>query len=338
MKEKRDDIRRFVLYLAAAVAVGCLFLYWGQANAASTLYELGFLRYKAAEQLSSMSEWNLTWEESAAKEIARKSAVAWAEENPPVEGTYETSTAAGIFGDWAGLTLDYRHWRQAGGKTVVLLHGFEETPEDVLPAAQAWYARGWSVLIPDQRGYQTPAESNGMPVTWGVYEQYDLYDLIRAAGLTEEQLVVQGKGIGAAAALLLAADETRADAGLDGIVAESVYDDLGSFERDTLKKLFRLGDNFVGKLLRLRVRDNLGFVLDSVDLTDAAARVKIPVVFLCGSQEVLPGEARTRAVMDACGGETKLIVAAEASYRALWLAEGENVLAALENTAGTRNK
>ena len=93
MKEKRDDIRRFVLYLAAAVAVGCLFLYWGQANAASTLYELGFLRYKAAEQLSSMSEWNLTWEESAAKEIARKSAVAWAEENPPVEGTYETSTA-----------------------------------------------------------------------------------------------------------------------------------------------------------------------------------------------------------------------------------------------------
>ena len=330
MKEKRDDIRRFVLYLAAAIAVGSLFLYWGQANAATTLYELGFLRYKAAEQLSSMPEWNLSWEESAAKEIARKSAAAWAAEHPAEEGTFDTSTAAETFGEWAGITLDYRAWRQEGGKTVILLHGFEETTEDMLPAAAAWWDRGWSILLPEQRGYQAPGESNGMPVTWGVYEQYDLYDLILAAGLREETLVVQGKGIGAAAAFLLAADEMRADAGLDGIVAESVYDDLGGFERDFLKKQFRLGDNFVGKLLRLRVRDNLGFVLDSVSITDAAEKVKIPVVFLCGAQELLPGEARTEAVMNACAGETKRITAGEASYRALWLAAGEAVLDAAE--------
>lgn len=330
MKEKRDDIRRFVLYLAAAIAVGSLFLYWGQANAASTLYEMGFLRYKAAEQLASMPEWTLSWEEQASKEIARKSAEAWAEENPPAEGSWETVTAAELFGDWAKLRLSYRFWKQEGGKTVVLLHGFEETTEDMLPAAAAWWTRGWSVLLPEQRGYQTPAESNGMPVTWGVYEHYDLYDLIRSAGLTEETLIVQGKGIGAAAALLLAADEARADAGLDGVVAESVYDRLGSFQRDLLKKQFRLGDNFVGKLLRLRVRDNLGFVLDSVDLTAEAEKVKIPAVFLCGGQELLPGEARTKAVMDAWGGETRLFHAAEASYRALWAAEGENVMNAAE--------
>ena len=328
MKEKRDDIRRFVLYLVAAVAVGSLFLYWGQANAATTLYEMGLLRYKAAEQLSAMPEWTLSWEESAAKEIARKSAKTWAAEHPAAEGTFNTSTAAETFGEGAGLTLNYRTWRQEGGKTVILLHGFEETTEAMLPAAAAWWGRGWSVLLPEQRGYQAPGESNGMPVTWGVYEQYDLYDLILAAGLREETLVVQGKGIGAAAAFLLAADEGRADAGLDSIVAESVYDELGGFERDFLKKQFRLGDNFVGKLLRLRVRDNLGFVLDSVDLTDAAARVKIPVVFLCGAQELLPGQARTEAVMNACAGETRLVVAREASYRALWLAEGEEVLAA----------
>jgi pimeloyl-ACP methyl ester carboxylesterase len=324
--------------MAMAILIGIFFLLWGQSNTAATLSELGFLRDKAEAQLSAMEAWGVTPEEQAALDAAEAEAAAWAAGQTPREGSFTTDSAASWFGEGAKLTLSYRFYDHGTGKTVILLHGFQGSEEADLTAAPWWWEQGYGVLIPQQRGYKEPGETNRTPATFGVYEEFDLYDLILAAGLTEETVLVHGKGSGAAAAILMAANESLAGAGLDGIVAESVYDDLGSFERDTLKKLFRLGDNFVGKLLRLRVRDNLGFVLDSVDLTDAAARVKIPVVFLCGSQEVLPGEARTRAVMDACGGETKLIVAAEASYRALWLAEGENVLAALENTAGTRNK
>ena len=184
-----------------------------------------------------------------------------------------------------------------------------------------WWARGWSVLIPQQRGYQEPGDVNRVPATYGVYEACDLYDLILAVGLSEETVVVQGKGSGAAAAILLAADGELSAAGLDGVVAESCYDELGTLQRSLLKKLFRLGDWFVGRFLRSRIRTSLGFEPDSVDIRAAAANASCPILFVCGEQEVLPGESQSRALYDACAGKKELVVVPDASYRALWLAE-----------------
>jgi pimeloyl-ACP methyl ester carboxylesterase len=321
MKKNRRDGMQFPVYIAAVILAGVLFLLWGQSNSAATVYELGFLRYRAGVQLASVSEWAVTEEEQAALDAAAQAAEAWAAEHPPMEGAYVTESAAGWFGEGSKLTLSYRYFDRGTGKTVILLHGYQDGEEGDLTAAPWWWDRGYSVLIPQQRGYQAPGETNRSPVTYGVYEEFDLYDLILAAGLAEETVIVHGKGSGAAAAILMAANESLSAAGLDGIAAESVYDELGSLQRDLLKKLFHLGDWFVGRFLRSRIRDNLGFEPDSVDIRAAAAHVSCPVLFVCGSQETLPGESRSRAVYDACTGRKQLVTVPGASYRALWLSE-----------------
>ncbi len=329
MKEKtKQDRRRFALFVLLVLFAGGFFLLWGQSNTADTLYELGFLRYRAENQLAAMPEWALTEEEAGLREAALAEAAAWAEGRSALEGSYETETAASLLGEEVRLVLPYRHWDPGTGKTVILLHGYGGSQEDALLWAPWWWEQGYGVLIPTQRGYQSPGETNLLPTTWGVYEQFDLYDLIRTLGLDSEKVVIHGKGTGAAAALFLAGNEELRAAGVDGVVAESCYDRLGDLQRDLLKELFHLGDRFVGIFLRDKVKQHLGFLVDSVDLTAIGEAGLVPVLFVCGGQEVLPGLPRSRAVQEAWAGESRLLLLS-GSYRALGLAEGEAYRAAI---------
>lgn len=320
MKKKNKDGFPFPAFMAMAILIGIFFLLWGQSNTAATLYELGFLRYRAQAQLDTMAEWAVTAEEQPKLDAAAAEAEAWAAAHTPAEGVFTTDSAAAWFGEGAKLTLSYRYYDHGTGKTVILLHGFQGGEEADLSAAPWWWAQGYGVLLPQQRGYQEPGETNRIPTTFGVYEEFDLYDLILAAGLTEETVLVHAKGSGAAAAILMAANESLAGAGLDGIVAESVYAELGEMQRTLVKKLFRLGDWFVGRFLRSRIRTSLGFEPDSVDIRAAAANMSCPILLVCGSQEILPGESQSQAVYDACAARKELVTV-PGSYRALWLSQ-----------------
>ena len=76
MKKKSGDNLPFPLFIAMVLAVGILFLLWGQNNSAATVYELGFLRYRASAQLDSLPEWAVTEAEQAALEAQRSKAEA----------------------------------------------------------------------------------------------------------------------------------------------------------------------------------------------------------------------------------------------------------------------
>jgi len=322
MNSKNNGVSsHFPLFVAVVVLVGIGFLLWGQSNSAATLYDLGILRYRAQEQLNVISEWSMTDEEQNRMTALADGSAEWVSSHDAREDSFITETAAERYGDEARLTLNYHYYDQGTGKTVILLHGFEGSESSVLICAPWWWERGYGVLIPQQRGYQDPADRNLVPTTYGVYEQYDLYDLIIDAGLADELVLIQGKGSSSAAAILLAGNEDLTSAGLDGIVAESVYDNLGSLQRHLLSQIYQLGDWFVGRFLRNRISSHLGFDLDSVDLCSSAAVARCPVLFICGKQEVFPGENRCQAVYDACSSNKDLLVIGDASYRALWLSD-----------------
>jgi pimeloyl-ACP methyl ester carboxylesterase len=126
----------------------------------------------------------------------------------------------------------------------------------------------------------------------------------------------------------LAGNEALRGAGLDGIVAESSYCRLGELQRRLLKRLFNLGDRFVGVLLREKVKQRLGYLLDSVDLSEAAAAASVPALFVSGGQEILPGFAESQAVQEGWGGPSRLLLL-QGSYRALGLTEGDAYRAAI---------
>ena len=321
-KKDSKDNRLFLVFMLLAIAFGVIYLFWGQYNSAQTLFDLGFLRYRAEEQLGTVETWAVPPADAEDYAKLKEDAAAWASRQETVTGSYEAVTAAQHWGDSVRLTLDYTLYGPDTGKTVILLHGFCDSPDDSLVWAPFWQEAGWRVLIPVQRGYADPGDTNYTPTTFGAYEQFDLYDLILALGLEDEEVIVHGKGGGAAAAILMAANESLAGAGLDGIVAESVYDNMGQTERALVKQLFGLGDSFVGRFLRELIVKKLGFDADSVDICAAAANMSVPALFLCSAGDGFLGAQRTEAVSAACYAPNT-IRHLQGSYRTLWLRDGE---------------
>jgi pimeloyl-ACP methyl ester carboxylesterase len=331
MNREKHEKRNFLLLLALAVIAGLGFLVWGQYNTASTIYDLGFLGRNVGELLASAQGYSLTEEEQGEYDGLVQAAEAWAEGKTASYGRYSTDTAAGWFGQPSRLDLSYTLYTQASDRTVILLHGFRESVADARIWASWWWEQGWDVLIPEMRG---DGAEGMVPCTYGVYEQFDLYDLILAAGLQERTLAVQGRGTGAAAAVLLAANPELSAAGLDGVIGESLYARMGDLERSKVKSLFGLGDRFVGVFLRYQIKQRLGFDPDSVDLRAAAAASSVPALFLCAGDDGFLDPADTRAVAEAWGGSRDLRELPEGGHRLLWSRSGEAYRAALEDFAG----
>ena len=332
-KKEKNDNKLFLLFMLLAIACGVIYLFWGQYNSAQTLFDLSFLRYRAEEQMNTVESWTVPAADAGDYAKLKEDAAAWASEQETVTGSYEAVTAAQYWGDSLRLTLDYTLYGPETGKTVILLHGFCDSPADSLMWAPFWQEQGYRVLIPVQRGYADPGDTNYIPTTFGAYEEFDLYDLILALGLEDEEVIIHGKGGGAAAAILMAANENLAGAGLDGIVAESVYDNMGQTERALVKQLFGLGDNFVGRFLRETIVKKAGFDADSVDICAAAANMSVPTLFLCSAGDEFLGAQRTEAVSNACAAPNTL-KHLQGAYRTLWLKDGEAYREAVRNFIG----
>ena len=316
MQRESTEKRNYWILLAIAIVAGLGFLVWGQFNTASTIFDLGFYRRNAYEVMTSAEGVKLEGEDRTLYDSMIGEGSYWAQGKPRKQGSWETSTAASWFGEKARLRLSYDFYTQNSDRTVVLLHGFEQTSEDVLYWASFWWDRGWDVLIPQQRSYGE-ADAGQVVVTYGVYEQFDLYDLILAAGLDRDTLVLQGRGAGAAAAILLAANKDLADAGVDGIVAESVYANMEADAETLVKQLFNLGNPLLKRFLNYRIRTGLGFLPESVDLTAAAADCTIPALFICASDDTFLDPRDTLLVCGAWAGEARL-AELTGGHRLIW--------------------
>ena len=328
MNREKHEKRNFWLLLVLAVLAGLGFLIWGQYNTASTIFDMAFFRRNAAELMSSAEGVKLEGEEQERYDALLREGEDWTRGKALKQGSWKTESITAWFGESAGITLSYDLFTQASDRTVILLHGFQEGAGDVRYWASFWWDRGWDVLIPQLRSYGAGDEGL-VPCTYGVYEQFDLYDLILALGLDRETLVIQGRGTGAAAAVFLAANGDLAGAGVDGIVAESIYANLGADARTMVKKLFNLGNPLLLRFLNAQIRQKLGFLPESVDLTAAAENCSIPALFVCASDDAFLDPEDTERVSEAWAGEAALAVLS-GGHRLLWAESGETYGEALE--------
>lgn len=328
MNREKNEKRNFWILLALAVVAGLGFLIWGQYNTASTIFDLGFLRRNAAELMSSAEGVKLEGEDLERYDALLREGEEWAQGKTPVQGSWKTESITAWFGEPAGITLSYDLYTQTSDRTVILLHGFQEGAGDVRYWASWWWDRGWDVLIPQLRSYGEEGAGT-IPCTYGVYEQFDLYDLILALGLNRSTLVIQGRGTGAAAAVFLAANPDLAGAGVDGIAAESVYANMGNDAGTMVKKLFGLGNPLLLRFLNVQIRQKLGFVPESVDLTAAAANCAVPALLVWGEDDGFLDPQLTRKVSDAWAGEHTGI-GLKGGHRLLWAVSGEGYRDALD--------
>ncbi len=112
-----------------------------------------------------------------------------------------------------------------GAPTVLLLHGYRERKEQMLPHAEYLYEAGYNVLLFD---FRARGGSEGDAVTFGAREQGDArgaLDYLEARGDIDMRRVgLQGLSMGAAVAIMAAARDER----VAGVVAEAPFKDLPS--------------------------------------------------------------------------------------------------------------
>ncbi len=112
-----------------------------------------------------------------------------------------------------------------GAPTVLLLHGYRDRKEQMLPHAEYLYDAGYNVLLFD---FRAAGGSEGDAVTFGAREQGDVrgaLDYLEARGDVDMQRAgLQGLSLGAAVAIMTAARDDR----VAGVVAEAPFKDLPS--------------------------------------------------------------------------------------------------------------
>ena len=310
-----NEKRRLVILAIIVVIVGGGMLLWGQYNTAVQIFDIGVRRVQVADLLSADEAWAKSEEAAVIYEAVKEAGRVWLSEAEAdvKRGVFTASTASEQYGKAEIQELSYDYYVNGSDKTVILLHAYQETPEDAAVFAPFWWSRGFNVLIAPVRGF---TEQGGV-TTFGAYEQYDLLDLIRKENLNAKghTLVVHGKGIGGAAALLLAGNDRYAkEASIDFIVADTVYPNLKDLELKLMKHHFSLGNFMVGMLADRMVKSCLGFDIADIDIAAASGAGDTPVMFVCGENDEYLGSNMTRAVYDAHNAQKSFTLIAGAGY------------------------
>lgn len=105
---------------------------------------------------------------------------------------------------------------------VLLFHGYGGCKSTLLPAMQAWHARGWSVVATDFRG---SGGSTGSETSLGLREADDVRSVVDWARerTPSSRRVAFGFSMGGAALIHASALQ---ELPVDGIIVEAVFDDL----------------------------------------------------------------------------------------------------------------
>ena len=310
-----NEKKRLVILAIIVVIVGGGMLLWGQYNTAVQIFDIGVRQVQVVDMLSTDEAWSKSEEEAIIYEAIREAGENWRSEAEASikRDVFTASTASEQYGKTEIQELSYDYYNNGSDKTVILLHAYQETPEDAAVFAPFWWSRGFNVLIASVRGF---TEQGGV-TTFGAYEQYDLLDLIRKENLNAEEhtLVIHGKGLGGAAALLLAGNDRYAkEASIDLIVADTVYPNLKDLELKLMKHHFSLGNFMVGMLIDSIAKSSLGFDIADIDIAAASGASDTPVMFICGENDEYLGPDMTKAVYDAHKVQKSYTVIAGAGY------------------------
>lgn len=213
-----------------------------------------------------------------------------------------------------GLTL--RGWLLApqrhDGATVVFVHGAGRDRREGLRYLPFLHERGFGVLLFDLRNHGL-SDDDGRGLSYGAREQDDVRGAVRfLAARGDTRVAVIAGGVGAASAVLAAADEP----GIETLVLESPFTDFDSFARDALGRTWGLP----GPLARLvalvvSLRRDAGRVAPIDVIGRLAPR---PVLTIHGTDDALVPVDHGRALHERAGEPKELWIVNGGQHAALF--------------------
>ncbi|HUZ00241.1 MAG TPA: alpha/beta fold hydrolase [Thermomicrobiaceae bacterium] len=205
----------------------------------------------------------------------------------PQEVTFRSAT---------GVTLAGRFFSGATRQTIVLLHGYGGTQDEMLPVADALNRAGFSVFTYDQRG----CGRSGGVITFGALEQRDLssaVDYLTARGEVES-FGALGFSMGGATTVMTAARDPR----IQAVVADSAWSNVYHWLRPSLRgALLHPSAPFSPASLKL-VEVRSGIDLGTLRPVDLIGRISPrPLLLIHGTADTIVPPADSRQNFAAAG-------------------------------------
>jgi pimeloyl-ACP methyl ester carboxylesterase len=284
-------------------------------SAVRQIYDMGFIRKDLDKQLQTDTQWVRTGGDAEAYDAAVAAGLDRLGRLEVRDGVWSTASVNEKY-RFGAVDMHYKLYTQGSGTTVILLHGVNESADDVAQYVPMWAQMGCDILIPDMRGYI----SEGTVTAYGYLEQYDLYDLITQK-LTGQRVIVHGRGMGAAAALLMAGNESLKTNELQLVVAESSYTNLYEQAVTQIKRQFDMSEFPYTTFLNMLVKQKLKFSMKDVDVTAACALSDTATLFVCGGSDGFMDPAMTRTLYDVCHAPKLLYTAEGAKHGMTYVAD-----------------
>lgn len=231
---------------------------------------------------------------------------------PAISGPAQTQVvvirSGPIVISWRDFPPESRSRTDRSSGTVFLLHGHGDCKESQTGIAEAMFARGYRVIVPDLPAHNG---SSGEFVTFGVREGEAIAALIDSLAPegSDRPIFTWGHSLGGATAIQAAARNRR----VDGVVSISAFSSLNEVVPDYLNAFLPgwrllISDEGVDRAVAEAGRI-ARFDPERASTVDAAARLSIPLVVLHGDEDrrMPPDHAVRIARANGGGGSLRLV-------------------------------
>ena len=236
------------------------------------------------------------------KRQSEKDTKAWLEE---VQTKKRTEKLTAYSSDGYELVARVYYQEQDSHKWVLLLHGYTGWKEEMNPIAYEYAKRGYQILTPDMR---CQGESDGDFIGMGWTDRLDnriWLDYILEQD-PQAQIVLQGQSMGAACALLMAEEELPEN--VIAVVSDCAFSDAYEMFQKQMKDWFGLPAfpllSLSNQMLQLRG----GYDLHNASPIKNIDKIRIPVLFIHGSEDELIPVEMTREMYEAAVCEKELLI------------------------------
>lgn len=195
---------------------------------------------------------------------------------------------------------------------VLLLHGYTGWKEEMYPFAYWYHGEGYHVLVPDLR---CQGESEGDFIGMGWTDRLDGMLWIQYILSQDEdaEIILHGQSMGAAAALMMAGEESLPD-NVKAVVSDCAYTDAYSMFSEKIKEWFHLPSfplvDSACVVLRLRG----GYNLKDASALEAVRKGKIPILFIHGKEDAMISVQMSEDLYEAATGQKELLIVEDAGH------------------------
>lgn len=200
---------------------------------------------------------------------------------------------------------------EESGKWVLLLHGYTSGKEAMLSYAEKYFSAGYSVLIPDQRAH---GESGGEYCTMGCLESLDTLkwteSIVRLSPSAE--IVIHGVSMGAAAALMAAADGVNENVAV--IISDCAFSSLSEIAEYQLSERLGRAAALLAPGCSTITKLRIGCSWRDISPLAAVASNITPTLFIHGAADAFIPVKTAHELYSAATGEKELCIIENAAH------------------------